>query len=67
MDTKESFENRIRGMIAEVVMGSLTFFCMMLDFCFPKKKRPHAMTQKDIADIVFREVKGSRNAVDKCR
>ena len=57
MDADKTLDNRIRGMIAEVVMSSLTLFCMALEFCFPTKKEPKAMSQQDIANIVFRERK----------
>lgn len=44
----------VHGLIVETVMGSLTLFCMTLDFFFPKKKDPSVMTQEDIAKIVFK-------------
>lgn len=44
----------IHGLIVETVMGGLTLFCMALEFFFPQKKEPHAMTQEDIAKIVFK-------------
>lgn len=55
MDTDNSFDSKFRGMIAEVVMSSITFFCMALEFFFPTKKEPKAISQQDIANIVFRE------------
>lgn len=55
MNKESALDNRIRGIIAEVVMGGITLLWLAFEFFFPKNKKHQVMSQEDIKNIVFKE------------